>query len=138
MKAQFLTVLVLCSVAVATIAAQNPMRPGSWEVTTQIEMAAMPVKMPPIKATQCVTPAQLKDPAGALPSAAPNCKVSDYKTTGNTVSWKMACSAPQNMTGSGEMTFVGDTYNGTIKATTTQGEMTIKTAGKRLGDCTTP
>ena len=120
-----LVVLALASAA----AAQNPMKPGRWEVTMQ---------MPAQKVTQCVTAEQLKEPNSALPQG-PNdpasCKVSDYKTSGNTVSWKMACSGREAMTGSGEMTFNGDTYVGLMKMTTSRGDMAMKYSGKRLGDC---
>jgi hypothetical protein len=138
MKVICLSALVVCGVAATALAAQNPMRAGRWEVTTQLEMPGSPMKLPEMKTMQCVTPDQLKDPAGALPNAAPGCKVSDYKTTGNSVSWKMACTAPQNMSGSGALTFNGDTYTGTIQATTPQGAMTMKLSGKRVGDCTAP
>jgi hypothetical protein len=122
----------------ADAAAQSPMRPGRWEVTMQMEMAGMPMQMPPMKTTPCITAEQLKDPNGALPSGAANpnaCKVSDQKTTSDSVSWKVACSGPEPMTGSGEMKFTGDTYVGVMKMTTAKGEMTMKYAGKRLGDC---
>ena len=130
---------LLCLSFASAAAAQNPMRPGRWEVTVQMEMPNMPMKMPPTKTTQCITAAQLKDPNTAVPTGAANpnaCKVSDYKTVGNTVSWKMACSGAEPLTGSGEMTFDGDTYVGLMKMSMSQGEMTMKYAGKRVGDCT--
>jgi hypothetical protein len=141
MTFRYLSVLLLCIASTVALGAQSPMRAGRWEVTTQMEMPNMPMKMPEMKSTQCVTPEQLKDPGSAVAGASsgpngPVCKMSDYKTVGSTVSWKVACSAPQNMSGSGELTFVGDTYTGTTKMTMPQGEMTMKLSGKRLGDCT--
>ena len=50
--------------------------------------------------------------------------------------WKVSCGPPQEMTGTGEMTFANDSYTGTMKMTSTQGELTMKMSGKRLGDCT--
>lgn len=135
-----LAVLMLVALAATTILAQSPMRPGRWEVTMQMQMANMPMQMPEMKTTQCVTEAQLKDPASAVPSASArnnaSCKVSDYKATDSMVSWKLACTGQEAMTGTGEMTFVGDTYTGLMKLMMTQGEMSMKMAGKRLGDCT--
>jgi hypothetical protein len=132
--------LVLLSVAV-TVLAQTPMRPGRWEVTMQMEMASMPMKMPPIKTTQCVTPEQVKDPGKAMPSGPGqnpnNCKVSDYKTTGNSVAWKIACEGPDAMSGTGEMKFDGDSsYTGVMTMTSGRGNMTMKYSGTRLGECT--
>ena len=122
------------------VAAQNPMRAGLWEITMQMEMPNMPVKMPAQKVNQCITPEQIQTPEKALPSGPsknPNdCKVSDYKTTGNTVTWKIACTGQQPVTGSGEMHFNGDTYEGVMNMEMQQGKMSMKYSGKRLGDCT--
>jgi hypothetical protein len=96
-----------------------------------------------MKSTQCVTPEQLKDPATALSqgfgggaAGQTDCKVSDYKMTGGTATWQMSCTKPQALTSTGEVTFTNDTYNGTITTNMAQGAMTMKVAGKRLGDCT--
>jgi hypothetical protein len=132
-----LSTLILLILAAAAVFAQHPMRPGQWEVTMHMQMANMPMQLPEMKTTQCVTEAQLKDPASAVPTASRNssCKVSDYKTVGNMVSWKVACTGQEAMTGTGEMTFSGDTYTGVMKTMMSQGEMSIKMNGKRLGDC---
>jgi hypothetical protein len=143
MKSMHIAVLLAWTAAASTVSAQSPMREGRWEITSQMEMANMPVKMPEMKTIRCVTPEQSKDPAKALPSPSSNpngkdqsCKVSDYKAVGNTVSWKVACTGAQSLTGSGEMVFAGDSYTGTMKMTMQQGEMSMKYSGKRLGDCT--
>jgi uncharacterized protein DUF3617 len=52
------------------------------------------------------------------------------------VSWRITCSSPQPMTGTGEMTFADDTYTGTMKMNMAQGAVSMKMEGKRLGDCT--
>jgi hypothetical protein len=130
-------------VAAVTISAQNPMRAGQWEVTVQVQMPNLPVQMPEMKFSQCITPEQLaKVPTAGLPNpTAPgggdneNCKITDYDVSGSTVTWKMACTGDQQMTGSGQMTFDGDSYGGTMNMTMPQGEMAAKLAGKRLGDC---
>ena len=116
--------------------AQSPVRPGRWEVTMQMEMPGSPAKMPEMKSTQCVTPEQVKDPANSLPSGpGKDCKVSDYKQSGNTVTWKMTCAGAQPSTSTGELTFTDDTYTGAMKTNMAGNEMTMKLAGKRLGDC---
>jgi hypothetical protein len=40
------------------------------------------------------------------------------------------------MTGTGEMTIGDDSFTQTMKLVMAQGEVTMKTTGKRLGDCT--
>jgi hypothetical protein len=118
-------------------AAQSPMRPGRWETTMQMDMPNMPVQMPLAKSTQCVTQAQIDSPGRGLPSGPDNkdCKVSDYKVSGSTVTWNMACPS-QGMTGSGELRFNGDTYEGLVKVMAQGKEMGMKFTGKRIGDCT--
>jgi hypothetical protein len=130
--------LLLSVTALAAQAPQSPMREGQWEITTQMQMPNLPVQMPEMKVTQCVTAEDLKDPVSALPEGPgqDSCKLTDYKVSGNTVTWKMACSAPQSMTGSAELTFTGDSYTGTMLMSSPQGEMTMKLAGRRVGDCT--
>ena len=131
-----LSFAAVCSQA----AAQSPMRPGNWETTMEMDMPGMPMKMPPMKNTRCVTQQEIDSPNRGLPSGPhknPNdCKISDYKQSGNTVSWNVACSGQQSMTGSGELKFNNDTYDGVIKMMMNQQQMTMKMAGKRLGDCT--
>lgn len=119
-------------------AAQSPMRPGQWETIMQMSAPNMPAQMPAMKNTRCVTQQEIDSPTRALPNSGktPNdCKVSDYKNSGNTVTWNMACSST-GMTGSGELRFNGDAYEGLVKMMVQQQEMSMKITGKRLGDCT--
>jgi hypothetical protein len=141
MKTTLSAALALLVTGIA-IAQSSPIRPGRWEVTMQMQMAGSPIQMPEMKTTRCVTPEDAKDPTRSLPSGPEgrggqksDCKVSDYKVSGNTATWKMACTTPQAMTGTGEMTFTDDSYTGTLKTEMAQGQMAMKMAGKRLGDC---
>ena len=142
MKTRLTVVVTLLAFGAVSLIAQGGMRPGRWETTMQMEMAGSPVQMPPMKQTRCVTPAEAKDPS-SLQSGPPggrggknDCKVSDQKMSGNTMSWKIACTSPEAMTGTGEMTFDDDSYTGTMKMNMAQGAMAMKMEGKRLGDCT--
>ena len=130
-----LAALAYIAIVVDVAAQQNPMRPGRWEVTAQMEMPGM--QMPSMKNTQCVTQQQIDSPTHAVPTGpdAKDCKVSDYKVSGNTITWNMACPS-QGMTGTGELKFNGDTYEGLVKIMAQQREMNMKFNGKRVGDCT--
>ena len=142
MRSRSAFALLLCMTAGAGLMAQTPMRPGRWQVTMQMQIPGAPVQIPPTTMEQCITEDQLKkDPASGLPNGAQKpgdnaCKVTDYQTSGNTVTWKMMCSGQQAMTGDGEMTFTGDSYAGAMKMSMSQGSMSMKLSGKRLGDCT--
>ena len=139
MRALALAVVILCTMAVASAVAQSPMREGKWEVSTQMQMADLPMQLPATKSVRCITKANLQDPGSTLPSGSPDpnadCKVSDYKAEGKAVTWRLACSTPEKMTGQGSIVVDGDHYDGTMKMTMDQGGMTMKYTGKRVGDC---
>jgi hypothetical protein len=141
MKTTLVAAIVVLAGVTAAIA-QTPMRPGLWENTMQMQMAGSPIQMPAMKSTRCVTPEDAKDPTRSLPTGPEgrgnqksDCKMSDYKMTGNTATWKMVCTSPQAMTMNAETTFTDNSYDGTMKSDTPQGQMTMKIAGKRIGDC---
>lgn len=136
----FTLLIALAVVALSSASAQtNPMRAGRWEVTMQMDMPNMPVQMPAMKNTRCVTQQEIDSPNRGLPTGPEknpnNCKMSDYKVSGNTVTWTMACTGQPAATGTGEMRFTGDAYEGLMKMTMDQQQMSMKISGKRLGDC---
>ena len=137
-----LATVAFCALFAVTLLAQAEMKPGLWEVTTQMEMPGVPVKIPATKATSCVTPEQAKNPGGTVPNAGgrgrggkDDCKATDQRIDGNKVTWKMACTGAMPMTGDGEMVFSGDSYAGKMNMTTAQGQMAMQLTGKRIGDC---
>jgi hypothetical protein len=134
-----LTFLMALAVVTSASAQTNPMRAGRWEVTMQMDMPNMPVQMPAMKNTRCVTQQEIESPNRGLPTGPDknpnNCKMSDYKVSGNTVTWSMACTGQPATTGTGEMRFTGDAYEGLMKMTMDQRQMSMKISGKRLGDC---
>lgn len=141
--------LVLALAAGAAAQGPGPRRDGNWEVTMEMQMPNMPnmpagFSMPPMKTTQCITPADAADPNKSMPSRgerggrASDCKVSDYKAVGNKVTWNMVCTGPEPMTGTGEFIYATDSYTGTMIMNRTGAggmAMTMKYSGKRLGDC---
>lgn len=123
----------------AQAAAPN-MKDGLWEITTKMEMAgksggAMPQQM----VRQCVTRKDLEDPRRTTPSGDSRCKMTDYKMQGNTASWKMACEGKNGMTGSGTITYSGDSYRGNqtmaMKHSGQVMNMKMDFSGRRVGDC---
>jgi hypothetical protein len=138
MKTTIVAAIAVFAAAVVAIAQGGPIRPGRWDVTMQMQMAGSPIQMPEMKTSRCVTPEESKSlPSGpqGRGNQKSDCKVADYKTSGNTATWKMVCTQPEPMTATGEMTFTDDSYNGTMKMDSPQGQMTMKMSGKRVGDC---
>ncbi|MEQ1897408.1 MAG: DUF3617 family protein [Vicinamibacterales bacterium] len=131
----FAVTMGLGAILVTAVSAQGPMREGRWEITMQMQMPNMPVQMPAMKSAQCITKAQLEGSSKGLPTSPDgnnSCKVSDYKADGNKVTWNMAC---PDMTGTGAITFKADTYEGLMKLTSKQGDMSMKMSARRLGEC---
>ncbi len=139
MKPRFSSI-VLLTVAISWTAlaqTQPPIREGNWEVTMKMSMPGMG-EMPPMKQTQCVTAEMIKDPQGALPKGpgGGDCKVSDYKFTGNTATYTMVCTKPAPVTAIGEMKYSStDAYTGTMTVESGGQKMTMAYDAKRVGDC---
>jgi hypothetical protein len=138
-------VAAIFAVSVAALA-QDPRRDGRWEMTTTMEMAGVPQKMAPMTVTQCITKEQASDPQKLLQpppqrgGQQSDCKMTDYKSSGNKITYSMKCTTPQEMTMQGEVTYGEGTMSAVMKSTLARGgqtmEMTTRTTGKRLGDCT--
>ena len=140
---RFRSALMIAALAAlaASVLAQGPRRDGNWEVKMEMSMPGLPA-MPPITTTQCITPADAADPQKSVQGPATgrggnqSCKVSDYKVDGNKVTYAMSCEGAEKMSGTGEFTYAGDTYTGTMTVNAAGRGMTMKYSGKRLGDCT--
>jgi hypothetical protein len=130
---------VLAAVVVLSFAslaqAAGPQKAGKWRLTIEMEMAGMPMKIPPITRDICVTEEDAKDPQKAVPNDPKSgCKINDYKVEGNKVSWTIDC-PKQKTTGSGEITYTENSYSGWTKMKVQDHDMTQKYAGKWLGAC---
>jgi hypothetical protein len=118
---------------------QSPMRPGNWQITMKMNMPGLG-EMPPMTQTQCVTPAMVKDPQSAVPKGPDgnDCKISEYKFTSNTATYRLSCSKPMPMTMLGEMKYNGtDAYTGTMTMDASGQKMTMGFDAKRVGECAT-
>jgi hypothetical protein len=104
-----------------------------------MEMAGMPMQMPPVTTSSCITQQDLV-PATNQPGQ--ECKVTKQKVVGNTVEWAIACTDKSGMTfkGSGKATYSGDRFTGTMQMSMSRpGEaamnMSYAMQGKRVGPC---
>ena len=117
------------------------MQEGEWETTVVSTMETEGMTMPPMTSTMtsCLTKKDLVP--NPNPDQANNCRVLDQKVSGNTVSWRLVCDQDGGkMEGSGEMTYHGASYEGTMRASTVAEGQTMKTvmklSGRHLGVCT--
>ena len=125
--------LIVAFAVPAAFAEENPIKAGKWEISVQMEMPGMPFKMPPVKMKHCITQ---EDAKSAIPQDQKNkdCKMGEISIDGNTISWTVEC-PKQKLTGSGRITYDGDTMDGEMKMNADGQEMSTKYAGKRLGEC---
>jgi len=133
-------IFVVC-VAASSLAGPAASKPAAapgktgdmWDVTSQVAIEGMPMRMP-AQTHQVCAPKSWNEPPGAQ-SAGENCQVSDVHSTGSKTTWKMKCTSP-DMTGEGEVTRTSpDAYTGSIKMASSDGNITIKLSGKRTGEC---
>jgi hypothetical protein len=103
----------------------------------EMDMPGVPIKVPPTTITHCVTKEQVEHPESTVPKSArdQNCSISDFKVDGNTVTWSMKCEGKEPVTGTGKITYDGDTYDGIMKIHMRETEMVTRYKGKYLGDC---
>jgi hypothetical protein len=118
--------------------AQSPMREGNWEILSKMNMPGM--NMPAQKQVRCITAAMIKDPQSAIekPPGSEGCKMSDYKLSGDTTTYKMACTQPP-ATMTGEVKHLSpEAYTAKITMDMSGQSMLITVDAKRIGDCPAP
>ena len=136
LKKLFAVSAILLAVISISFASSGPnMQEGMWEITSKMEMPGMPMEMPPTKHTQCLTN---KDLAPQSSQPGQECKITQTKVVGNTVTWTVLCKGQEgNMKGTGKITYSGNSFKGTIKMSMIgeNMEMICHISGRRIGDC---
>jgi len=120
--------------------AEPNMNPGKWKITIETkietEMVGMPdMNIPPVTHTQCLEKGNLVPQSE---EASQECKISDIEEDGDTISWKIICSGKNGqMEGTGEVTYRGDSMEGTMGMVIKGANMQVKNIinGRRIGDC---
>jgi hypothetical protein len=128
--------------ALAAQAAAPNMKEGLWEVTVKMEVPGMPANMAPQTTQRCISAKDMEDPRKVGPNSDPRnsaCEVTNHRMQGNTATWNMACKGPEEMSGTGTMTYEGDRYTGVNRMSMKQGgqvmNMTMNYSGRYLGAC---
>ena len=140
---RFALIFALLAATSAHGAAGPNMKEGLWEVTVKMDMPGMPQGMPAQTTQRCITGKDMEDPRkvgpGGDPRNASTCEVTNYRMQGNTASWNMACKGPEQMSGTGSITYEGNRYSGVNRMSMKQGnevmQMTMNYSGRYLGDC---
>jgi hypothetical protein len=134
-----LAITIVFSLVLSGFAFAEPnMQEGMWEITMKTEMPGMPMAMPPMKFTQCLTK---KDLVPQKKGKNEDCKMISTKVDGNVVTWVAQCRMKDGTVDStGKITYKGNGFDGVIKAVmdtkdTGKMEVTQYMSGQRIGDC---
>lgn len=110
-----------------------------WEVTSKMEIADLPMAMPSQTNRRCL--AKNRKDEDTVPRGE-NCQVSDAKRTGGKLTFRMDCTGKDAMSGTGEITYGNNAYDGRIRLNgKMDGQpmaMTQIFSGRRVGDCANP
>lgn len=135
-------IVLVAAVAAPLIAfAKGNMKPGQWHIKVTHEMQGAPFTPPPTELDKCITPEQANDPKTMLKDQNKDCDPADVKIDGNKVTYKVTCHKNGGtQTGTGEMTYAGDSYTGTMTVEMDNprfGKMKMinHVNGTRTGDC---
>ena len=135
-KLFIVSAILLTSLSISFAGSTPNLKEGKWEITIKTEMEGMPMNMPAVKNTQCLT----KDdyvPKNSQPGQ--ECEISDTKISGDTVTWAMKCNGRGGeIKGTGKITYKGDTFSGEMiinMSGANNMKITNKMNGRRLGDC---
>lgn len=134
-----ISLVLLLPLSVASVFAQTPdIKEGLWEVSSQVSMAAMPMKISAMTMQQCFTK-QSMSPENILQQN--NCQMHDLDIQNNQVRWSMNCEQEgMKMQGLGKIQYQKTSFSGTFDMTMSgvpQGTMAIQTkiTGRYLGKC---
>ena len=130
-----ISIVLLTSFSFAIAGSELNLKEGKWEITTKTEMVGMSRSMPPMTRTQCLTKMDFVPQDSQQGN---ECKITDTKVVGNTVTWTVKCHGHGGAaTGTGRITYSGSSFEGTLEMTTSQSNMRIIShmSGHRLGDC---
>lgn len=133
MKLGKFALAAVCAIGIPCAVMAGPAKAGKWETTSQATVGGQ--AMPSRTSTHCVTKEEADNAEKLVPPSSRNdCKMSDVKVDGGTVSWKMTCEK-SGMTGDGTITYSGESYTGHMNMKSPQMDVTVKYSGKYVGPC---
>ena len=138
MMNKHIIVLFLC-LFVSTASAQMPdIQEGLWEVNSEANIPAMPMKMPAVTMEHCFTKESM-NPENILQQN--NCQMNKMDIQNNQVNWSMTCQQEGIvMQGVGNIQYQKTHFSGVFDMTMSgapEGAMTIQTKlkGRYIGSC---
>jgi len=128
-----LSAILLGAFSISLAGSGPNMKDGLWEITTKVEMPGMPMKMPSMTHTQCIT-SENAVPDSSQPGQ--ECKIFENHVDGDTVTWRMECDTPEGKaSANGKIVYSGETFKGTIEMSMQGMKMLQQMSGRRIGEC---
>lgn len=124
--------VVFLSLSAVSLVAWSQAGTGSrFRVTSKMEMAGFSM---PGQTNEVCGPKNGN--AQSLVPKQDNCRVENYRASGNKVTYNMVCTGKDATTGRGEFEMLGpDAYRGKMVANVEGETMTMSFEGRRIGDC---
>ena len=127
--------------ASALCAEERTLRPGEYEMTTQMQMEGMNREIPPRTFRHCFSADDVKDwrrIAQENQQKNNDCQIQDMKTSGHHTSWSMTCKSGAK--GAAEVEHSAESYDMKMNMEMPGGpngpmKMKMHTTAKRVGDC---
>lgn len=117
---------------------QIDMPEGLWEITAEVEMAGVPVRLPAITLRQCITPDNLLPDIDRFNAGDSNCKITNLVIGRSFAAFDLACALESGeMKGHGTVTFRGERLQGSLTTVSTPDNerMRYEYSGFYLGPC---
>ena len=129
--------LGLVALSTAVLAGDARMQPGMWEYTMKMEMAGMPIAMPPQTFQRCMTQQDVdKGDYASNPREKSKCEIKNMKRDAGKVSYDVACTGEHEVTGHYEFALAPNSISGGGTMNVGGGQTMKQTmSAKRLGDC---
>jgi hypothetical protein len=141
---RLLTATLFGLTALPAAASAPIMQPGLYDISMQMVMKGMPMQMPVMTIRHCITPQDIASGnAYASSKNSKDCKISNLRQSGNTVSYDFSCvmEGGQGMmvghsSGTSSATGYDILMNGRfVPAMEGMSEFSQKMSAKRVGDC---
>lgn len=128
-------VAIVCGALGASLGVRAAEPGDLWESTMQMTMSGQYAMSMPARTQKICKP---RGEAWTEPPAADDkskCTMTNVHASSAKMTWDVECTQPPAR-GTGEIVFQGrDAYSGTMTMTMSEGTMTMKLSGKRVGDC---
>ncbi len=140
-RGMLLMIAVASTLGIGALRADEvTMRPGEYEMTTEMQMSEGRQQIAPSTFRHCFSADDVKDWNRIVrenPHKSSNCQIQDMKMTGSHASWTMTCSSGAKGSAQAERSTEGYDMTMTMEMPGQGGRTKLKvhTVAKRLGDC---